>query len=539
MFHGIGFNLRLKVFTLIAWLTHGGFVAYAVERHVPGEYATIQAAIDASSITDTVIVAPGVYTGTGNRDIQFRGKVITVRSVDPWDPNIVAGTVIDCQGSPSETHRGFYFCGSEGPLSIVEGLTITNGCADHWGGGGILCYSGCRPTIRHCRIIGNRCIKTGSSATGGGICVLSAEGMTIDRCVISGNQTTGVSSFWSGGGLYLRGEVVMTGCVITGNICGDKDNPSSANTWGSAIAMGWGLLTLKNCLIAGNQAYTAAGGVTLMMSGNNLTMINCTVVDNTDLVGDATLHCQVYSGVTIRNSILRNSGLPKELYITNNYDPNRLTPATFLYSDVLGGPNAISTYGNVTLTYGADNIDVDPLFADADGPDGDANTWQDNDYHLSPISPCIDAGDPNLGYSGQTDIDNEARVAGSRADIGSDEYTPIYKLTTGIINDFHGQVDVTPASPNGFYGRGACVTLHAISSDGKTFREWELFDPNHPDDSNYSTIDSNNPICVVMNSNRKVNAVFNCGSGAVGLPLAGVLATMCLLVLRLRHRCGG
>jgi len=41
---------------------------------------------------------------------------------------------------------------------------------------------------------------------------------------------------------------------------------------------------------------------------------------------------------------------------------------------------------------GAGNIDADPLFVDSDGPDDDPDTWDDNDYHLSAGSPCIDAG---------------------------------------------------------------------------------------------------------------------------------------------------
>jgi len=49
------------------------------EIHVPRDYPTIQAAVNAAVDGDEVIVAPGTYTGEGNRDIDFLGKAITVR----------------------------------------------------------------------------------------------------------------------------------------------------------------------------------------------------------------------------------------------------------------------------------------------------------------------------------------------------------------------------------------------------------------------------------------------------------------------------
>ena len=61
-------------------LIGGTSPATADVLHVPGEYLTIQAAIDAAVNGDEVIVADGIYTGEGNRDIDFGGKLITVRS---------------------------------------------------------------------------------------------------------------------------------------------------------------------------------------------------------------------------------------------------------------------------------------------------------------------------------------------------------------------------------------------------------------------------------------------------------------------------
>jgi uncharacterized repeat protein (TIGR01451 family) len=92
-------------------------------------FDAIQKAINAASDDDTVIVLPGTYTGTGNRDIDFNGKTITVRSSNPDDPNIVASTIIDCQGTEAEPHRAFYFHTGEDQASVVHGLTIINGYA--------------------------------------------------------------------------------------------------------------------------------------------------------------------------------------------------------------------------------------------------------------------------------------------------------------------------------------------------------------------------------------------------------------------------
>ncbi|MGH9360794.1 MAG: hypothetical protein ACRD2T_02680, partial [Thermoanaerobaculia bacterium] len=47
---------------------------------VPGEHPTIQAAIDAAASGDTVLLADGVHRGAGNRDLDFRGKPLHLRS---------------------------------------------------------------------------------------------------------------------------------------------------------------------------------------------------------------------------------------------------------------------------------------------------------------------------------------------------------------------------------------------------------------------------------------------------------------------------
>jgi hypothetical protein len=126
--------------------------ASAAELHVPGQYATIQAAINAAQNGDTVIVADGIYTGSGNRDIDFLGKAITVRSASG-----PVNCIIDC--APG-IHRGFRFHSGEAESSVLDGLTIRNGDAPQEeeclsSGGGILCRDGSGPTIRNCILLQN------------------------------------------------------------------------------------------------------------------------------------------------------------------------------------------------------------------------------------------------------------------------------------------------------------------------------------------------------------------------------------------------
>ena len=60
--------------------------------HVPADYSTIQGAIDAASHGDVVMVDDGTYTGPDNKNIDFGGKAIRVRS-----ENGPENCMIDCE----------------------------------------------------------------------------------------------------------------------------------------------------------------------------------------------------------------------------------------------------------------------------------------------------------------------------------------------------------------------------------------------------------------------------------------------------------
>jgi len=268
---------------------------------VPDIYPTIQAAINDANNGDIIVVSPGTYTGDGNRDIDFGGRAIIVRSIDANDPDIVAATVIDCNGTDEEPHRGFYFHNGEDTNSVLDGLTITNGYANY--GGGIYCASGSSPTIKSCIIIDNFATTDGggiygcdgriadchisdnnSGRWGGGLCECNGE---IDGCIIEGNQS---NNNHSGGGLAnCDGKIIN--CKIVGN---------SSSCYGGGLA---GCdAEIRNCTISDNWSEDGGGG----LKSCHGKIVNCLIANNsTPMSGGAFRDC---SGEIVSCTIIGNSG---------------------------------------------------------------------------------------------------------------------------------------------------------------------------------------------------------------------------------------
>lgn len=68
--------MRKTVFILLSlWLVLPSLAdTYIVDQNGFKDFTTIQDAINAANNGDIIIVQPGIYTGNGNRDIDFFGK---------------------------------------------------------------------------------------------------------------------------------------------------------------------------------------------------------------------------------------------------------------------------------------------------------------------------------------------------------------------------------------------------------------------------------------------------------------------------------
>lgn len=167
---------------------------------VPADEPTIQAGIDAAANGDTVLVADGVYTGVGNRNLDFFGKAITVKSEN--GPFV---TIIDCE----HFGRGVQFRNGETNTSKFIGFTIENGQEPLGGGGGILTVS-TSPVIARCVIRANR------ANTGGGI-FCAGGSPTIRSCMIVENDAF-LDAFRQGGGIRLQhSDATIVNCTIANN----------------------------------------------------------------------------------------------------------------------------------------------------------------------------------------------------------------------------------------------------------------------------------------------------------------------------------
>ncbi len=284
---------------------------FAEQINVPGEYATIQAGIDASSDGDTILLAPGAYTGPGNNEIALGGKdVLVTGSEEP------EATVLDGGGSGAVFRMEY---SGEDSNTIVAKMTITNAT---WG----IFISGASPAL-YDLIVSSCSTGVGSlSAEGGGIfpviersrfitngiglALSNGSKARIDSCVFDSNRTAVLIDFASG---------IMENSSFVNNIIGISANYdiymdtnlvmfSTFDNNGTAVS---GSVRIRNSNVTGG-----ATGIVLPIFSQAAVVESCLFEGVADTVFRTGMppSAQVARledenpGFTLRHSIIRNCG---------------------------------------------------------------------------------------------------------------------------------------------------------------------------------------------------------------------------------------
>jgi hypothetical protein len=364
---------------------------------VPGDFSVIETAIGHAETGDTILVGPGVWKGSGNRNLVIRGKPLVI--VSECGPD---STIIDCE----RTGRGFVilgYMGQERDGYVLSGFTIRRG-----GEGGIYCVdAGIR--IADCRIERN------VAETGGGIFVESSSATIVD-CRISNNwsryQGAGincedsgvtvencviVSNFGIGGGGIASIDVTTDGpdylrvknCTIMGN--------EITFGVGGGVEVSGGSLEIEACLIAGNVAgSTYAGGIYVANCVGRIA--STTIASNLAATFGGAVVVSTGANIALERCIIWNNCSPQSNVLRISPDASARLVCCAL--DSMG----IDARGELEIV--GDQVWSDPLFCDP-APCG---RRVEGDYSVRIDSPCMPGKSPCAELIGVLDSGCGERV---------------------------------------------------------------------------------------------------------------------------------
>ena len=386
----------------------------------------------------------------------FIAKNIAVESVNGAEVTFILGKKPDVSGSGTDAIRGVRI-----EAGSVSGFTISNGFTynsptvsyDATRGGGIYCVS------KNCIV--TNCVITGNNAYDEGGGIFCNNGGNIIDCKIVGNKTG--SGYGGGGGIACISNVNVSFCEILNN---------SAFIAGGVFCHAGGLV--NNCFISDNIAELFGGGAYCYLSG---TITDCEIVNNISSNfgggffarhGGAARRCRIIAnnakygggacldtGGAMTNCLIINGNTAEfggGVYIKNQGAVHSCTIGGNNANQKGGGivcSNAVGEVANSIFYHNSAFIEGNNWYVEAlsnlifsyccttlanllpgangcisDNPEFINRTL--NDYHLSGISPCRNAGF-NLPWAlapGAIDLDHNPRIEEGTIDMGCYEFIP-------------------------------------------------------------------------------------------------------------------
>jgi hypothetical protein len=235
-------SFGIQVATVMLGVLAGPSAGAAVAATVPGDYPTIQAAINAvrnGSLPDgtTINVQPGVYAEA--LVVSATGKSFTIRGVGG-----AGSTIIDAFGKNAPALTVHLATGQV----VFRGLTFRRGQTPVAAGAGFV-ITQASPTFIDTVFESNT-----AAANGGGGGALITSNATFNGCIIRNNSARN-----SGGGvLILNGShPTFTNCQIINNVSGT----GAADGVGGGVDSRNSSPTFRGSRISGNAAKFAGGGI--------------------------------------------------------------------------------------------------------------------------------------------------------------------------------------------------------------------------------------------------------------------------------------
>jgi hypothetical protein len=386
-----------------------------VTIHIPGDYPTIQAGINAANNGDVVLVDEGIYY----ENIDFVGKAITVASTFTLDENVahIENTVINgSQHINPDSGSVVMFKSGEDTTSVLCGFTITGGTGTaatnlRAGGGIVVFYSGAQIknniielntldnvlwaygggiysqnsniVVKNNIIRNNTCNGT-DYAVGGGIKL--DDGFISNNKILENTVTAGING--TGGGIDVWGpinEVNIISNLIKGNT---MQSPTGGGGGIDIYECTTNTPVIENNVIVDNYSSIFGGGVFVDLDIDDSFKSGLIESQNTTEYGDALADQFLVNNTIYNNSAGVSGGGICTYDMTSNImncilwgntapaDPQITGAVNVEYSDVEGGWT------------GTGNINEHPLFI-----------MDSEFYHLWETSPCVDSGNPGPQYN--------------------------------------------------------------------------------------------------------------------------------------------
>jgi hypothetical protein len=486
---------------LLLGLTIVTLTAFDVEAqtliNVPADYSTVQAAFNAASDGDTILVAPGTYQEA--IDMADKSVVLASWFLTTQDTSYVSQTILDGNGSSAV----ITIQGSVGPSTTIIGFTIQN-ASD-----GISARA--KSDILNCRIR-NTSDGIDYEAGSGGLCKFN---------IFENNGDDGID-------LDNEVDIVIEENIIRNN--GDDGIEIRLQPYNGP---------LLNHIIRNNEIYgNGEDGIQLIdydTLSDRLFIIERNLIYNNVMAG---IGCM--GGANTKENF-EGASIPERIYLFNN---------TFVANNygVTGGDSLVAVNnifvdhpgiamknvdGGSIVSYGIywnngtdfENCNVDNpniLFSDP---------LLDSQFHLQPASPAIDAGAALFIWQGDAVLNlPSTSYSGVAPDLGAFEFNGIPSLSLSIddvsadegvgtmtftvsLSAVSGQdvsvdftaTDVTAVSPDDYTGSSGTLTIPMGSSSGTI--AVTIIDDGEVETAETFTVDLSNAVNASISDNQGVGTI--------------------------------